>query len=386
MSKTILIVASEPSGSRLGAALMAELNKRFKNRLRWVGVGGPDMEVQGLKSAVTMSDLAVMGVVEILPAVPRILGHLNTLKTLAEKEKPALIITIDGQDFSKRLAKKLKPLGIPHVHYVAPKVWAWRPWRVKKLASLYTKLLCNLPFEQAWFDAANLPTTYVGHPMVEALSHIAPAKEKALQLALLPGSRKGELQRHWPLFLATYRRLKKLQAPLTGVLVLPDAHAEKICRQLAPWGDSEGLEVLHGESRFEALASCRAALAKSGTNNLELAMLDVPAVVAYKMNALTYWLAKKLVSVNVYSLPNLILNPPLPLGKAKTHKAKEIAYPEFIQAAAKPENLARALYPLLTQAQPVAAQRKKLAFIRQAMETEKPAASLAADALMPYLS
>jgi lipid-A-disaccharide synthase len=378
MPNTIFIVASEPSGDRLGGALMAELNAQTPN-LQWVGVGGDHMAAQGLISAFPIADLAVMGLAEVLPAIPRLWRRLNQLQALAFATKPDLILTIDGQDLSKRLAQRLKPLGVPHLQYVAPKVWAWRPGRVHKLKHLYTHVLCNLPFEAPWFANAGLPTTYVGHSMVEALAQVPTPPHQALQLALLPGSRRTELARHWPTFLATYRRLKSLIPALHGALVLPDTAAVERCRLLAPWQAHEGLEIVVGEARFAVLAQCRAALAKSGTNNLEMALLNLPAVVCYRMNALTYWLAQRLVKVKNISLPNLILSPP---GQRRSG----VIYPEFLQQAAKPENLTRALYPLLTNAQALKAQQAKLQQVAAAMATPEPAARLAARVVQHYLA
>lgn len=381
---TILVVASEPSGERQAAALMAALNARG-HIINWVGVGGLAMQVQGLKSLFPQSDLAVMGLMEIIPAIPRILARMRQIKAWATANKPDCIITIDGQDFSARVAKACKPLGIPHVHYVAPKVWAWRQHRVHNLKHLYTQLLCNLPFEAAWFAQAGLPTTYVGHPMVEALANIEVPKATAQQLALLPGSRKGEIARHWPLMLATYRRLRALIPALTGLLALPDARTLALCREVAPWGDDEGLEIIVGEGRFAAMAACRAALAKSGTNNLEMAFLNLPAVVCYRMNALSFALVRRLVKVKHISLPNLLLNPPTPLGEPEK-RGGGVVYPEFIQAAAKPENLSRALYPLLTEPKARAAQQEKLATVCAQMITPRPAAEQAADVVAAILA
>jgi lipid-A-disaccharide synthase len=381
-----LIVASEPSGSLQAAALMVELNN-LRPGLQWVGVGGPEMVAQGLKPLFPMQELAVMGLMEVLPKLWPLWRRLKDLQNLARQTPLQLVITVDGQDFSKRVAQHLKPFGVPHVHYVAPKVWAWRPYRVKQLSQLYSHLLCNLPFEEPWFKAAGLPTTYVGHPMVEALAKIPKPATQSLQLALLPGSRASELARHWPLMLATYRRLKGLIPPLTGLLTLPDAEALAHCQNLAPWSDQDGLEVVVGSERFCKLSQCKAALAKSGTNNLELALLNIPAVVCYRMHPLTYWLAKWLVKVPSISLPNLILNPPEPLGAGGVPQGQGggKVYPEFVQDAAKPANLARALYPLLTHAPTAKAQQKNLALVRQAMATPVPAALKAAHVALSYL-
>lgn len=391
----ILITAGEPSGDRLGAALMAALKKK-RNDLGFIGVGGPLMEAQGLKSAFPMSDLSVMGLAEVVPAIPRILARINQLVALADREGPALAVVIDAQDFSARLAGKLQHLpltgrGVPVVHYVAPKVWAWRQGRVKKLHKIYKHLLTVLPFEGPFFQRAGIATTYVGHP---ALNMLAPymvtnnqSPVTSHQLALLPGSRGAEFKQHWPLLLETYRTLRKQVPNLKAVLALPDEKALATCQQLASWGADEEITPVYGEARFKALTQCRAALAKSGTNNLELALLGVPAVICYRMNPLTYQLAKWLVRVPYVSLPNLVLNPQAVGQRPHARGAGEKApvYPEYLQGGATAKNLASALYPLLTDARAYTRQTAQLAKMRAALQTPTPPAQMAADAVLSHL-
>ncbi len=376
-TRTIMLVATEPSATRLGAALMQELSNKLKN-VRYIGMGGPEMQAAGLTLYAPADAAAVMGLAEIIPAIPRIRAALHKLVKAAESEKPDLIITIDGQDFAKRLAQATHKLGISHLHYVAPKVWAWRQKRVFKLPALYTHLLTILPFETPFFQAAGLPTTYVGHPMVTQLAPYAKQRqggEQSYSLALLPGSRQQELARHWPVMFATYRRLRKLYPTLHGILVLPEGPAAAQCQRLATWAEQDNITVVTGEDRFKSLATCRAALAKSGTNNLELAMIGVPAVVCYRMHALTHAIARSLVKISYFSLPNLVLNPPQ-LGSHTTSKA-ELVYPEFIQNAVTEENLARALVPLLA-AKPPAYVSQRLAKVAKMMEVKGSPAALAA--------
>lgn len=367
-SLTLLIVAGEPSGDRLGAALMAALKAKRKG-ITFIGVGGPAMEAEGLTSLFPMADLAVMGVLEIVPALPRILKRLKQLTAFAFTHRPDGIITIDNQDFSARLAARLKPLGVPHIQYVAPKMWAWRPGRAKALKTRYTRILSILPFEVPFFKAHGIPTTYVGHPATTTLAALPKhSLTSALTLALLPGSRTSELKRHWPLMLATYRILKQAHPQLSALLPVADATALATCQRLAPWHEGEALTPVIGDARFAALPTCRAALAKSGTNNLEMALLGLPAVVCYRMNALTYALAKRLVRVPFISLPNLILN--------------TAVYPEFIQNAATPHALAQALTPLLQQKGAFATQKKLLARLQAALATPKPPADMAAEVVL----
>ncbi len=373
---TILITAGEASGDRLGAALMETLKRTHPN-LTFVGVGGPEMEKQGLTSLFPMSDLAVMGLFEVIPAIPRILGRLKQLEELAKTARPNLVITIDNQDFSARLAKRLKALNaIPHIHYVAPKVWAWRQSRVKKLKNLYTHLLTILPFEEEFFATAGLPATYVGHPATTMLARYRHnSSPQNPTLALLPGSRESELKRHWPLFLQTARMLHRYVPNLSFVLALPDQQALNTCQQLAPWADADSIFTVMGEDRFKKLAYSTAALSKSGTNNLELALIGTPAVVAYRMNDLTYQLAKRLVKVPFISLPNLILH----------YSGRTAVYPELIQPEATPENLTAKLLPLVLGQAPAQQQQEQLNSFHKLMGTPQPPAALASAVVSKYL-
>lgn len=374
---TILITAGEASGDRLGAALM-EVLKRTRPNLTFVGVGGPEMEKQGLTSLFPMSDLAVMGLFEVIPAIPRILGRLKQLEDLAATAKPDLVLTIDSQDFSSRLAKRLKKrlAGTPHIHYVAPKVWAWRQSRVKKLKNLYTHLITILPFEEAFFATAGLPATYVGHPATTALSRYRHnSSTQNPTLALLPGSRESELTRHWPIFLQTARMLHRYVPNLSFVLALPNEEALATCQKLAPWMDADNIFAVMGEDRFKKLAYSTAALSKSGTNNLELALIGTPAVVAYRMNELTYQLAKRLVKVPFISLPNLILH----------YSGRTPVYPEHIQPDVTAEKLTARLLPLVLGQAPAQQQQEQLNSFHKLMMTPQPPAALAAAVVAKYL-
>lgn len=373
-SKTIFITAAEPSADRLGAALITAL-KKADPTLHFKGAGGPEMRQAGQEQLVPAEQLAVMGIAEVITSIPRIAGHIRTLARAVREEKPLALITIDAWDFSRRLAQKVRAenAGIPIIQYNPPKAWAWRPGRVQVLKHLYTHALSILPFEVEFFKSHGVPISYVGHPMVTALKPYMPEKDTRthLTLALLPGSRVSELKAHWPVFLATYRRMKLLIPQLNALLVLTVPEHESICRELSHWGEADAIKIVAGENRFAKVAKCRAALAKSGTSNLELALLGVPSVVAYRMSTLTYLIAKKLVKVPYISLPNLI--------------AGKIVFPEFIQNAVKPETLGRALYPLLHD--PASGERvhKSLATIRKAMKTPKPPADMAAEIILQNL-
>lgn len=309
--KKIMILAGEVSGDKLGAALMADL-KKAQPKIQFVGVGGELMEKEGLVSLFPMEELAVMGFVEVLPALPRLIKRLKELVTFAETEKIDLLLTIDAQDFSARLAKKIKArLRVPCVHYVSPTVWAWRPGRVQKMAKYLDHVLALFPFEPKYYEGSKLACTFVGHPMAQEMAHwsktvpTAPEGDFAYPLALLPGSRSGEIARHLPTMVETCQMLEGDKPVLVPV---PHEQAAKqvgdilSCLKI----DKTKFDVVTGEERYKALQNCRVALAASGTVNLELAFLGVPMVVMYRMAPLTYWLAKRLVSVPYISPVNWV--------------------------------------------------------------------------------
>ncbi|MCP5405078.1 MAG: lipid-A-disaccharide synthase [Pseudomonadaceae bacterium] len=329
---SILLCAGEVSGDMLGAELVVALKKKRKG-LQFAGIGGPAMAKAGVALLGGIEQFPGMGLVEVVGAIPRLKRLLDKVEAWAKEHKPAVCVTIDNQEFSARLAARLAPLGIPVVQYAAPKVWAWRQGRVHKLKKILAHVLCVFPFEADFFNRHGLAATYIGHPVVKRMAGVAKPKHKGLTLALLPGSRQAELGHHWPLFLATFVRLKKLVPQLTGLVAV---ESEETLARLKPLGWDDGLEAVVGEGRHGALAGCTAALTKSGTNNLELALLGVPAVVAYRMHWLTAAVVRRLVKVKFISPPNLVLD--------------ACVYPEYVQEGATEANLARAVYPLLVDA------------------------------------
>lgn len=331
--RTILLIAGEPSGDMLGAEVMASLTKKEPG-IRCVGVGGPAMRKAGLESLGDISAFPGMGIMEIIPALPRLWRMMRRITAWARENQPDACLLIDNQDFSARIATRLTALGIPCFLYAAPKVWAWRPGRVHHLKKLYRHIFCLFPFEVDFFTSHGINASYAGHPVVTRMKKIKARTidKETKTLALLPGSRTTELTYHWPVFLQTFQRLIKLEPNLVALVAVESAAT--LCKLKAiVWDDR--LTYVVGDTRHSALASCTAALTKSGTNNLELALLGIPAVVAYCMHPITYAIAKRLVKVPFISPPNLVLGNPV--------------YPEYIQQAATPENLTRALLPLLKE-------------------------------------
>lgn len=337
----VFIIAGEPSGDQLGARLMASLKKECQDRVSFAGVGGAGMEEQGLKSLFPMADLSVMGAAEVLPRLPRILQRIGETTNAVERLRPAVLVTIDSPDFSFRVAKRLKGKGIPLIHYVAPSVWAWRPGRARKIAGFLDHLLTLLPFEPPYFETEGLSSTFVGHPVVESGAdagdgpdfrqrHGISADEKVI--VVLPGSRMSEISRLHRVFGETLFLMNKKYPGLRAVVPTVGAVAGMVRRVTGLW--PAPTLVLEGErEKFDAFAAADVALAASGTVALELAMAGTPAVIAYRINPLTYFFASRLIKIRYAHLLNLTLDLE--------------AVPEFLQDACRPDFLAAALLDLL---------------------------------------
>ncbi|MBT5299078.1 MAG: lipid-A-disaccharide synthase [Rhodospirillaceae bacterium] len=317
-SPVIYMIAGEPSADLLGARLMASLKTETGGQVQFEGVGGPAMESKGLRSLFPMEDLAVMGLAEVLPRLAPLYRRLRQTVHHALDTAPAVMVTIDSPDFSFRVARRLKGKGFPLVHFVAPSVWAWRPKRAAKIAGFLDHLLALLPFEPPYFEREGLKTTYVGHPVIESgaatadgnkfrQAHGIAADEKVLMV--LPGSRQGEARRHLPIFAETVVALSQQFPKLRILSVSASPTHDLLQRAYAGWPIPVDL-IDKPADKFDAFAAADVALAASGTVSLELALCATPSVIAYRMNPLTAWLAKRLVKVKFANLINLILNEP----------------------------------------------------------------------------
>jgi lipid-A-disaccharide synthase len=366
----VYLVAGEASGDILGARLMAALTARQPG-IRFAGIGGARMQAQGLVSLFPMEELSLMGLAEVLPSLARLIVRMGEAEADILAARPAALVTIDAPSFTLRLAARVRPKGVRVVHYVAPQVWAWRPWRVTRIAASVDRLLCLLPFEPAFFAKAGIDARFVGHPILEgavagdgaAFLHRNEIAADATVLAVMPGSRGGELTRHLPVFGAAIDRLREAVPGLAPVALALPRHAARIA---AAW---PGIPVLTGDGeKRDALAASRAALVKSGTSSLEVALAGVPQVVAYKVNPLTAVIVRRLVKVRHASLVNILATTP--------------AIPELIQEACTGETLAAALLPLLTG--PAAAQHTAYAELRAALSPAggRTPSEAAADAVL----
>jgi lipid-A-disaccharide synthase len=335
----VALVAGEASGDILGCGLMQAIKQRHPDA-EFIGVGGARMEAEGLKSFFPMERLAVMGLVEVLGRLFELLRRRRQLARELIAAKPDVFIGIDAPDFNLGLELKLRRAGIKTVHYVSPSVWAWRQKRVLKIREACDLMLTLFPFEAQFYDEHQVPVRFVGHPLADAIPQQADraAAREALDLpqdepvvALMPGSRGGEVARLGELFLDAAIRLRALRPGIRFLLPCATPERREQLEQMLAGRDLP-LTLLNGRSH-EALAACDAVLIASGTATLEALLYKRPMVVAYRVAPLTYRILKRLVKSPYISLPNLL--------------AERLLVPELIQDAATPEALAQAVAPLI---------------------------------------
>lgn len=338
---TIAVVAGEGSGDQLGAKLMQALVREAARPITFVGVGGSLMAAEGLTSVFPVSDIAVMGLVSVFRRLPAILRRIREAGDAVVAAQPDLLIVIDSPDFTHRVAKRVRARrpGLPIVDYVSPSVWAWRPGRARKMRTYVDHLMALLPFEPAAHRRlGGPPCTYVGHPLVERLDDLRPNHAEQVRRAaapptvvVLPGSRRAEVAHHCEVFGAALGLVVQRLGPLELVLPAVDHLADDIASRVASWPIAP--RIVRGEAaKLAAFREARVALAVSGTVTLELALAQVPTVVAYKVSPWESWI-RYVVNVPSIVLSNLVLG--------------ANAVPEFIQEAATPERLADALGTLL---------------------------------------
>ncbi|GKX55324.1 lipid-A-disaccharide synthase [Leminorella grimontii] len=338
---TIGLVAGETSGDILGAGLIRALKERVPDA-RFVGVAGPLMQAEGCEAWFEMEELAVMGVVEVLERLPRLLKIRQTLVQRFSELKPDVFVGIDAPDFNITLEGKLKQSGIKTIHYVSPSVWAWRQNRVFKIGRSTNLVLAFLPFEKAFYDRFNVPCRFIGHTMADAMPLDADV-EAARQrlgiasdvhcLALLPGSRHAEVEMLSADFLQTARLLRERYPDLEILVPLVNAKRRQQFEQIkATVAPDLSVRLLDGQAR-DAMIASDAALLASGTAALECMLAKCPMVVGYRMKPFTFWLAKRLIKTPYVSLPNLLAG-------------RELVK-ELLQEECTPQKLYDALMPLL---------------------------------------
>ena len=369
----IWLIAGEPSGDLIGARLIEALKALTGDRIRVTGIGGEAMEAAGLQSRFPISDIAVMGLIEIIPRIPLIKRRMRETIAQIEVDKPAIVVSIDVPGFCYDVWKGLRGSGIPLVHYVAPTVWAWRPDRAQKFARELDHLMALLPFEPPYFEKEGLDCTFVGHPVLEGGADqgngvdfrethgIAPAETA---ICVLPGSRRGELKRLAEVFRQSAFEIVKKHPDAVFVFPTVSYLSERVSELAESW-PGRTVVVSSITEKFDAMQACNVAMAASGTVSLELAMARVPHLVAYRMNALTVWIVKLLYGVDqkYANLVNILLD-------------REII-PEFIQERCRSDLIAGKISELLDDH---AVREEQLKFTENALSTLRPESGLPSDA------
>lgn len=339
-ARDVFLIAGEESGDQLGMKLMQALRAAARD-VRIRGVGGPGMEGQGLASLFPQTDIAVMGFIPVIARLPTLLRRIRETAEAILAAPPDVLVLIDSPDFTHRVARRVRA-RLPHlpiVDYVSPTVWAWRPGRARAMRAYVDHVLALLPFEPESHRRLGGPDcTYVGHPLIERLAVLRPDASEAAGRAgdpptvlVLPGSRRAEIERLMPIFGATVARVAARE-PVNFVLPAVEHLRSRIEEATTSWPVKPC--IVSGEAeKFAAFRRARAALAASGTVTLELALAQVPMVVAYQVPKLEEWIVRALATVQTIVLPNLILG--------------EAAIPQYVQADCEPRRLAEALLALV---------------------------------------
>jgi len=380
---TVFIIAGEESGDILGSSLMAALAARLGGRVRFLGVGGQRMQRLGLASLFPIEEISLHGISEVLLRIPRLLGRIRQTARAVAAASPDVLVLVDAPAFNLRVGHRVRRLapGIPIVDYVSPSVWAYAPGRARRMARFVDRLLAILPFEPAVHRRLGGPATfYVGHPLLQRLEDLRPAAGERTQLTagtkpvlvVLPGSRRSEVTRLMPVFGETVGKVAGRPGGVEVLLSAVPRLAAEVRAMAAAWPVAP--TIVEGEAAtYAAFRRSHAALAASGTVTLELALSGVPMVVAYRLDAFLKVL-RHLLKAHSIVLANLVLG--------------ENVIPEFIDADAEPERLARALLPLLSLTPDRARQLAAFGQIEalMALESGTPsarAAEIVAEAMQP---
>ena len=364
----VYVIAGEQSGDVLGARLILAL-RDARPDLEFAGIGGPRMEAAGFVPLFPMHELAVMGLLEVLPRLHRLRRLMQDTIADIHARKPDVVVTIDSPGFNLRVLKQIRQFR--RVHYVAPQVWAWKPKRVHEFPGLWDRLLCLLPFEPEWFAKHGIEGRFVGHPVLQsgagdgdgarfrARHGLAP---DAPVLILMPGSRRSEVPRLLPVFGETLALLSQRIPGLVPVVPVASAVAEAVRKATSAW-KVQPVVVTGLDDKHDAYAAAAGALTKSGTSTLELALAGVPMAVTYRVNPITAAIARRMIKIPYVAMVNLLA------GRALV--------PELLQEDCNPRRLAETVEQLLTDTGVAQAQRNGF---RAVMESLRPASGTPSDA------
>jgi lipid-A-disaccharide synthase len=342
IARKIFLIATEESGDRLGASLMKVLRQRLGDAVRFEGIGGRAMAREGLTSLFPIEQLSIMGLAAVVKQLPMILRKIRETAEAVTKAAPDILVIIDSPDFTHRVARRVRARdpAIPIIDYVSPSVWAWRPGRARAMCAYVDHVLALLPFEpEAYRRLRGPPCSYVGHPLTEQIATLRPGADEQQRreapppvLLVLPGSRRSEVKHHMAVFGATLGLLQAEGVAFELILPTMPHLAEAVREGAANWPVQPRIVIGEQEKRA-AFRIARAALAKSGTVTLELALAGVPMVTAYRTGAIEAWMLLCVINVSSVILANLVVG--------------ENVVPEFLQRDCTPEKLSRALRDVL---------------------------------------
>ena len=343
VGRRIFLIATEESGDRLGAALMKVLRQRLGDAVRFEGVGGPSMAREGLASLFPMEELSIIGFAGVVKQLPKVLRLIRQTVSAVLRARPDVLVIIDSPDFTHRVAKRVRARdpAIPIVDYVSPSVWAWRPGRARAMRGYIDHVLALLPFEPNEYGRLRgPPCSYVGHPLTEQIRTLRPDIEEQKRrdqtppvLLVLPGSRRSEIGHHAKIFGEALGRLQAEGVAFELILPTMPRLADMVRQSVKDWSVTPRI-VADEQERRAAFRIAHAALAKSGTVTLELALAGVPMITAYRVGAAEAWILRRAIKANSVILANLVLG--------------ENVIPEFLQQDCTPEKLVGALREILS--------------------------------------
>ena len=376
--RKIFLIATEESGDRLGANLMKVLRQRLGGAVAFEGVGGRAMAREGLISLFPIEELSIIGLAAVVKQLPKILRLIKQTAAAVTEASPDILVIIDSPDFTLRVAKRVRAADakIPIVDYVSPSVWAWRSGRARAMLNYVDHVLALLPFEpEAYRRLRGPPCTYVGHPLTEQLAQLRPGPAEQQRrdeappvLLVLPGSRRSEIRHHMAVFGKALGRLKDAGVAFDLVLPTMPHLQEAVAQALKAWPVQPRVVIGETEKRA-AFRIAHAALTKSGTVTLELALAGVPMVTAYRTGSAEAWVLRRAIKVNSVILANLVLS--------------ENVIPEFLQQDCTPEKLAQALREVLGDSALRGKQLEAFAKIDQILSTgDLPPSARAADIVL----
>ena len=372
----IAILAGEPSGDLIAGQLMAYINSKEKN-VEFIGVGGPSMKQQGLKSFFDYSNLSLYGVFQVIPNIPKLVFLRYKLIKYLKNEKPDIFIGVDAPDFNFYIEKKLKQSDIPTFHYVAPSVWAWRPKRVYKIKKTTDHILSIFPHEKPLFEKVGIQTTFVGHPLANKIPlksnmykyrKLLKINRKELVIALLPGSRMGELRAHTDILLETAQNLLEVYPNAKFLIPVNNDTNMIFIEARVKSNPTKNLKLIKGKVD-EILSSSNIAIAASGTASLQIALHKKPMIIIYKGSWISYFVWKMVRLIPHVSLPNILLN--------------EDIVPEMLQHRATPTLLSKKACEIIKDKRYLKKIESK--FYKLHKDLKKNTSSLVFKVIKPYL-